>query len=97
MLLNLDKKLMGLDDTEFGGDNIAKFLAARICESTELEPIKFLEIGQKLYKDGKLEIDSSDLSKIEEFIKNHKSLILLAKGQILNLIQECRLNALKKD
>lgn len=99
MLLNLDKKFIGLDDEEYEGENfhIAKFLAARICESSELEAPKFLEIGQKLYRNSEIEIDSSDLSKIQKFVENHKSLVLLFKGQILNLIDECRLRNLTKD
>ena len=97
MLLNLDKKFIGLDDVEIGGDNIAKFLAVKICESTELEPEKFSEISKNLYKNDEVEIDSTDLSKIQKFVESNKSMILLLKSQILNSLEECRLRNLTKD
>jgi hypothetical protein len=50
------------------------------------DPIKMFDWGHALYKTGKVEIDFSDLTTLETFVKNVKTLTILAKGPILKKI-----------
>lgn len=91
MLLNLNKKMCGLDGKELEGEGflICKIVSDLIAKSANAFPdtIRFWEIAETLYKLGESKITDEELKKIKEFISKTEHLVLGAKAQILKELE----------
>jgi len=88
--INLKKPLTFLDGNpivEAGKEiELAKSIARALIQYQSKNPLKTYEICQKLYQDGFLEIDTTDLEEFKEAIKSNQSATDLLKGQALQEI-----------
>jgi hypothetical protein len=89
--LNLTKPVNGLDGKAIkDGEEelkISKVLANALAQSNQLEPIKFFDWAVRLFNDGVLEVDDTDLELIVNFVKSNKGLSVLVSGQILKALK----------
>lgn len=94
MLLDLDKTILKIDGSEFDNSvTLAQAISNRLfenCKDYGLEPIKFVPLAQKLYAEGKVEVDEADLSKIEQFLKDNKELASFVIAQALQEVANAR-------
>ena len=97
MRLDLKKPFIGLNGLPLidGGTNkevmMNETLANNLAIGLSDDPIKMLGIAKDLYG-GSVEVDESDMMKIEEFIKNYK-FTNIVKAQLLSEINNAKLKA----
>jgi hypothetical protein len=82
MLLDFNSDLKDLDGNAMNDANIGKLLASTLAQATEVDAIKFLDWALKLHAGKPLDIDLSDVETLRSFIKNHRGLTVLLKGQL---------------
>lgn len=87
MKLNLNFNFKALDGEEF--DNAGKTLAniLAVSDTPGYLPIKAHDFAVKLFNDGEIEIDESDLDILEKIVMASK-LSNIAKAQILEIIKK---------
>jgi len=90
MKLNLNYKLLQLDGAEFTENGkdvyLSKLLAGRLSENvTGIPALKAYDWAKQLWDTGEIEIDRSDLVKLQEFVESSQ-LFVFVKGQILEII-----------
>lgn len=95
MKLNLKltvKDIQGNEIEENGKKVIlSEVIAARMFERSEnLEPLKAYHWALKLYSEGELEVDQSDLNKLKDFIDKSPTFVLV-KGLALDIINKFEL------
>jgi len=97
MKLDLKKAFIGLNGLPLidGGTNkevmMNETLANNLAIGLSEDPIKMLGIATELYN-GPVELDESDMNKIEDFIKNYK-FTNIVKAQLLSEINKAKLKA----
>lgn len=97
MKLNLKKEFIGLNGLPLidGGTNkkvmMNETLANNLAIDLSEDPIKMLDIAKELYK-GSVELDESDMNKLEAFIKKCK-FTNIVKAQLLKEINKVKLKA----
>lgn len=70
MKIDLNKPFLDMAGNAIEGDTQAKFLASILAGKFEnLSPIKAFDYALKLFNDGEIEIDDSDLNAIKNGIK----------------------------
>lgn len=86
--IDLRDKLKKLDGEEIPQETLAKLVANSLSLAPDSlnDPEKAYDWSVKLWSDGIIEIDDSDLKKLTEFIKLNPSLTVLAKGPILKML-----------
>ena len=96
MKLDLNKPLVDLEGKEIKDSNMGKtvgnFLAGN---KTELDAVKAYDIAGGLYSGKAIEIDDSDINKLEKSIEDTNVLTPLAKAQVLKAIRATK-DAAKK-
>src|SRR6478736_3116580 len=96
MKLNLSMSVQNLDGS-FIKDNekeisLAKILAGRLMEApTGIEALKAHSWANKLYNDGEIDIDLSDLHKLKSFVEQAQ-LFVIVKAPLLQAIMACELS-----
>ncbi len=86
MVLDLNKPIEDLDGKPMEGPTLAKLLSERLANSNKGPAIKFLEWAITLRKEGKVNIDSSDLTDhLKKFVEEEMSLTNLSKGRLLQV------------
>jgi len=81
MKIDLNKPFVDMKGQPIEGDTQAKFLAGVLAGKFEdLSPIKAFDYALKLFNDGEIEIDASDLDAVKNGVKK-----LVAQG-VSNLV-----------
>ena len=89
--INLNKDFLGLDGKAVEGqDNLAKLLGNIMGNSTQGDALKYYAWALELYKTGILKVDDVDCDTIYNLIKDHATVSVILKGQILALIKEAK-------
>lgn len=96
MKLDLNWKLKELNGKEMQSDSeetihAGKTLAnlfTRTGSERVSNPVKYFDWALKLYNKQSIEVDESDLDEIKKFIKDHSTLFVIAKAQILKKLNE---------
>lgn len=71
---------------------LSRILANQLSIASKgIEPLKAYDWAMKLWNKGFIEIDKSDLKKLEQFITESSTLTNLAKGQMLNILSSVSL------
>lgn len=94
-LKDLDGKdaIVPIDGEKTGKMFLSQLLANQLCgPSAEIEPVKAYDWAVKLWNDGFIDVDKSDLKNLENFITKCKTLTVLGKGQLLKILDAARLN-----
>lgn len=90
MKLNFNKSLQNLDGSEVDNSNMGKILANLLSQSTVGEPIKCWEMALKLYKDGEIEVDTTDKDLLEKVINASAAITAAGKAQLLLVIKTAK-------
>ena len=70
MKINLNKPFLDMRHDAMEGDTQAKFLANVLAgKFEELPPIKAFDYALKLYNEGEIDVDASDLNAIKSGLK----------------------------
>ena len=85
MKINLNKNLLDLEGKDLPDSNLGKLVGQLLSQANEGDALKLWDWARKLYAGKELDLDPSDTQTFEAFIKNNKSLTILAKAQILEL------------
>lgn len=96
MKIDLTQKVMGPDGavllqptTKPDGSvvqlptSLGKVLSAQLATATSGDALKFWGWAEKLAKDLPIEPDEADLQTLTEFVKNHTTMTVLVKAQLL--------------
>lgn len=104
MLLNFkDMVLLNLDGTplvekdketnkELPAPKLASVLASVLINLTKSDPIKWYDYATTLTKEESIELDESDLKKIEELVEKSEQIPVLVKAQLLKSLYSVRAN-----
>ena len=92
MKLNLNQSVAALDGTEIPQSNLADLLASSLCGKTPgIESVKAMDWALSLKNNKEIEIDRTDLKKLESLIKtldyNHLTNIIISS--FLRRIEDC--------
>jgi len=90
MKIDLDHDIKNLNGEILKDSNMAVIAANYMVARPDGNAIKILEIAQKLNKDKKIEVDTSDYNLIKEIFEKEGSMNILARGQILKQIMEAK-------
>jgi hypothetical protein len=83
ILLDLEgKELIERDGSKV---NAGKLLANSLVQQTKGDAIKYFEWALALNKGETLDLDTSDQDVLKSFIKNSETIIILAKGPLLQV------------
>ncbi len=95
--IDLSFLLTGLDGKSLKSDEGEEVKASRLLahhlansNAQDFSPIKAYDWATKLYKEGIIEVDEADRSKLEKFVENNQTLTNLSKAQIIKAIQEAK-------
>lgn len=96
MELNFNKQVTGLSGQPLEGENNAmnKILATSLAYSTAGPATKFMDWAREIYNGGAINVDRTDSEVLEHFIKEHQSLPNLTKVQLLEVIQNARVQTI---
>lgn len=91
MNIQFNKAMLNLADEpikdEKGNDlTCGRVLANSLVNQSEGDSIKYLDWARKLYKGEPLNLDRSDRKNLEEFVQRAKDITVLAKGQLLEIL-----------
>ncbi|MBT6045792.1 MAG: hypothetical protein HOG49_03120 [Candidatus Scalindua sp.] len=88
--LNFDKVLVDLEGKailEAGKEiNLKQLVSNLLLQAREGDAIKLYDWAGKIYKDGLIEIDDSDIKKLTEIL-NKAQLPVITKAQILKVLE----------
>lgn len=87
--------LEGKHSSDVEALTINKLAANAMASGQEVDALKFFNWAQKLYNGSVIEVDESDFGTIKRFFENHKTMYVIAKGQILQLLNACQLESIK--
>ena len=90
MKINLNKNLLDLEGKDLPDSNLGKLVGQLLSQSNEGDALKLWDWARKLYSGKELDLDPSDTQTFEAFIKANKSLTVLAKAQILELLTSAK-------
>lgn len=98
--IDLSKKaLKDLDGNELRDEGGEVALMGRLVarqylqQTSSTDPVADMEYAQAFHKNGKVEMTSSEATRLEEMIKDAQTLTVLAKGQLLKEIRAQRVKA----
>jgi hypothetical protein len=83
MKLNLNKALTDLDAKDIPNTNMGKMLANALVQANKGDILKHWEWALKLNAGNEIDLDSSDKSKLKEFIEVNEGFTILTKAQLL--------------
>jgi len=86
--LDFSKNLRDLDGNEVEGSEMKKILANLFANGQSKEPSKWNDWSLDLWTKGRLEVDSTDLEKIKNFIIESTALNNIGKAQMLDVFKE---------
>lgn len=89
MRLNLDKNLLDLKGNPVP-EKLSDALANILAMSTVGKPAKMITWAVNLTNEGEIEVDKSDVKFLMDFVENNRSLVNLAKAQILDEIEKLK-------
>lgn len=88
LTMDFNKPITGLDGQPvYDGDKVytlGRLLAEQLIQATKVDAIKFFDWALKLYNNQPLELDNSDTQTLKEFIRNHETMTVIAKAQLLS-------------
>jgi hypothetical protein len=89
VLIDLNKKLKGLDGKEIPAGDMNKIIANVLAGDAGMngKALKYYDWAVKLYNGEKIDIDKTDYKNLISFVENSQSLSSLAKAQILDAIE----------
>ena len=90
MKLNLNFNLKSIDGKEINDSHAGKLLGNILVSSIKGDALKYYDWGRKLYNGEDIEIDRSDLNNIKSFVESHEQITILAKAQILEVINTAK-------
>jgi len=70
------------------GLRVADVLADALSAATKGPAVKYWGWVQELTKSGVLELDKADTQALRQFIDNNEALTILAKGQLLDVLDK---------
>ena len=88
MKLNFNFNLTDLDGLPIENANAGKLLANTLAQQAKGDALKFWEWALALNKGEIINLDTSDLTVLKNFIKESDALAILAKGQLLQVFKE---------
>jgi hypothetical protein len=88
MKLDFNFSLLDLDGKEIENANAGKLLANTLIQQSKGDAIKLWEWALGLNKGEILDLDSSDQETIKKFIKDSDALAVIAKGQLLQVLNK---------
>lgn len=86
-IINLNVPFNDLDGKQVEGATLGKILSSHLVAGSKGDPLKFFDWALKFNRGEVLEVDRSDYEKLKEFVTNSDTLTILAKGQILPLLE----------
>lgn len=95
--INLDVVLKGLDGQDLKMSpadvkpiTVGKSLASMLqgTQSKVFEPMKAWELAQAFYNRDSVELDKSDLSKLEGIVSEDQQFIITVRGQIMEILHD---------
>jgi hypothetical protein len=84
--LDLSGKEM-LDTNGSTGITLGRILANSLVSQSKGDALKFYDWAKKMYKGEPVNLDRSDVKTLQEYINNDQSLTVLAKAQILEVLE----------
>lgn len=89
ILLNLDRQFLDLKGAPLP-DKMDEVLANALATSNIGKPAKMMAWAVRLINEGEIEIDKSDSKFLIEFIENNRSIVNLAKDQLIEEIEKLK-------
>lgn len=86
-IINLNVSLKDLDGKEVEGSNLGKVVAGLLVSQPKGDVLKFYDWALKFNKGEAVTLDRSDYEKLKSFIADHEGLNIIAKAQILPLLE----------
>jgi len=86
MKLNLDRQFLNLKGEPLP-DKMDEVLANALASSNVGKPAKMMAWAISLTNEGEINIDKSDAKFLIEFIENNRSIVNLAKDQLIEAIE----------
>lgn len=94
MKVNFNKPIRDLKGEvikDAGDKSLADFLSEQLGGKTSnIEAFKAYDWGKKLAMGEELEIDRTDAEKLEKFVEQCETMVVLLKGQLLEIIKEAK-------
>jgi hypothetical protein len=81
--LELNRPLLNMEGVAFEDTTMAKFIAGRLYNAEQGDPLKFLDWSTELHTTGSIEVDESDFNTILEVVKSTPKLGRGILGQIV--------------
>jgi len=90
-MANFNQTLKGLDNTEVLDQSnapvtLGKLLSTQLANASKGDALKYFSWATKLYNGEELVLDLSDEQTLKEFIKSSDNLTILAKAQLLMVL-----------
>ncbi len=85
--INLNFPIKDLDGEELPNSHAGKILANGLIGQSKGDAVKYWGWALKLNNKEEFEIDESDYSTLKEFVKNHETLPVITKAQILKAFE----------
>lgn len=86
MKIDLNFDIIDLSNQAIG--NAGKLVANLLVQQSEGDVMKHYEWAIKLNSGQVIDLDTSDQEYLKTFIKDHKTLFIIAKAQILEVIKK---------
>lgn len=86
MKINLNKDLLSLDGEALNNGNAGKLVAQLLANAPKGDALKFWDWAVKLNKGEELDLDPSDLNVLIDFIKSNDTIFVIAKAQLLTML-----------
>ncbi len=87
-IINLNYPIKDLDGNDIeSASTLGKLLANQLVSVAKGDVLKFFDWAMRFNKGEVVELDRSDYEKLKEFVINAETLTILAKGQILPLLE----------
>lgn len=92
--INLDVPFINLDGSQFYDEpagmkqTLGRVLGNQLVASNRSDAVKYYDWAIALYNGQAIEVDKSDFNKIKDFVDKHEGMIVLAKAQILQALDE---------
>jgi len=91
MRLNLNFKIKDFNNQEIvNSQPISKTVANALAMNRSKDPMKIMHIATKLYNEGEIELDSSDLDFFAEEIKKIEGFTNILSAHILEAIDKAK-------
>lgn len=83
MKIELNKKFKDLSGKEVGGDLMNSIVANTLVQGKSDSTIKVYDMATTIFKDGIIELDSTDFDLLFKTIEDSEGLTTMGKAQIL--------------